>query len=161
MLERKLEKKYFKLYNRKIMKFLNKYRKKYDYDIINQFRNDIFVKLYKIKTNLPKKENELDRYIFITCKNYMHDYRRSEKKYLEYTEDNEFLENALSDNNIDNDYIIPQHYNTKFKTLGELKYNIIDYKNKGYSLNEISSILKISKRNTYTTFNQLKENENI
>jgi RNA polymerase sigma factor (sigma-70 family) len=161
MSEHKLEKKYFKLYNRKIMKFLSKYRKKYDYDIINQLRNDIFVKLYKVKTNLPKKENELDRYIFITCKNYIHDYRRSEKKYIEYTEDNEFLENALSDNNIENDYIIPQHYNTKFKTLGELKYNIIDYKNKGYSLNEISTILKISKRNTYTTFNKLKENENI
>ena len=161
MLERKLENKYFKLYNRKIMNCLNKYRKNYDYDIINQFRNDIFVKLYKIKTNLPKKENDLNKYIYIICKNYVLDYKRTEKKYIKYTEDNEFLENALSDNNIENDYIIPEHYNLKFKTLGELKHNIINYKNNGYSLNEISKILKISKRNTYTTFNQLKNYENI
>jgi hypothetical protein len=161
MLQQKEENKYFRFYNRKIMKHLNKYRKKYDYDIINQFRNDIFVKLYKIKSNLPKKENELDRYIFITCKNYVLDYKRANKPYIEYTEDNEFLENALSDNNIENDYIIPEYYNTKFKTLGELKYNLIDYKKKGYSLDEISKILKSSRTNIYKTFKIIKNNENF
>lgn len=62
------------------MKFLNKYKTKYDYDIINQFRNDIFVKLYKIKNNLPTKKNDLDKYIYVTCKNYVLDYKRKNKK---------------------------------------------------------------------------------
>ncbi len=161
MYKQKEENRYFRFYNSKIMKFLNKHRKKYDYDTINQFRNDIFVKLYNNKENLPKKTNELDKYIYITCKNYILDYKRSYKDYLEYTEDNEFLENAVSSNNIEEDYIIPQHYDIKFKSLGELKNNIIKYKNNGYSINEISKILKISRTNTYNTFKNIKINENI
>jgi DNA-directed RNA polymerase specialized sigma24 family protein len=161
MLDQKQENRYFKFYNRMIMKYLNKHRKKYDYDTINQFRNDIFIKLYTNKSKLPKKENELDKYIYITCKNYILDYKRANKPYIEYTQDNEFLENALTNNNIDEDYIIPEHYNIKFKKLGELKYSILEYKKNGYSITEISKILKKSRANIYNTFKILKHNENL
>jgi DNA-directed RNA polymerase specialized sigma24 family protein len=161
MSDQKKENRYFRFYNKRIMKYLSKHRKKYDYDTINQFRNDIFIKLYTNKSKLPKKENELDKYIYITCKNYILDYKRANKPYIEYTQDNEFLENALTSNNIEDDYIIPEHYNTKFKSFGELKYNILEYKKNGYSINEISKILKLSRTNTYSTFKKLKNNENF
>jgi RNA polymerase sigma factor (sigma-70 family) len=152
---------YFKKYNGRILKFLKKYKRYYDYDEINQFRNDIFIKLYNNFDKLPKKDNEINKYIYITCKNYIIDYKRTNSKYLEYNEDDEFFENIEGINNIEYDYIIPEHYNTKFKTLGDIKYNILDYKTKGYSITEISKIMNMPRSNIYKTFKILKENENI
>lgn len=161
MFQQKEDNKVFRIYNRKIMKFLSKHKKTYDYDTINQFRNDIFIKLYNSKSKLPKKENELEKYIYITCKNYILDYKKTSKKYIEYTEDNEFLENSIYSNNIEEDYILHDHFYKKIKTLGDLKSTIIKYKYEGYTINEISKILKISRTKTFETFKKININDNI
>lgn len=161
MIEQKKENVYYKFYNKKILKYLSKYRKNYDNDTINQLRNDIFIKLYSNKEKIPQKENELDKYIYITCRNFILNYKRSLKNNLKYTEDNDFLENSLFINNIEDNFINLEHYNLKFKKMGITKFNIINYKNQGYSLNEISKMMNIPKTNLYREFKTIKENENI
>lgn len=149
---------YFKLFNSKIMKFLHKHKNKYDKDIINQMRNDIFIKLYSNKNNLPSVENELDKYIYVTCKNLFYDYNRKDKKNIIYTENNEFLENALTENNIEDNFINFEHYNVKINNLSDIKKNIIKYKNEGYNITEISKLIGISRAETYNIYNKIKKN---
>lgn len=152
---------YYDFLNKKILKFLKKYKKNYSSDIIHDFRNDIFLKLNNKKNKLPTKKIELDKYVYITCRNCVLDFERKKKENIVYTENNEFLENSLQCNDIDDNYIIPEHYNKIFKSYGETNYKILNLKKNGYNLNEISKLLNISRTKTYNLFKKINKNANI
>jgi hypothetical protein len=156
--------KLFKVLNPQILKFLKKYYKVVNKDNIYDIRNDIFINLYKNHEKLPNDVNEINKYIYITCKNYVVNYSRIKKKqsFIEYTDDNTIIDNYDAGiNNIENDYINNEYYTYKISKMNRLKQDIVNYKNMGYSLNEISTLTNNSKTNIYRTFNNIKNNQSI
>lgn len=152
----------YKKFNPKIIKYLKKYYKTLDKEKIYELRNDIFIKLYNNYNTIPEDNNEISKYIYITCKNHMLNYKKNKDKisFIEYTDDETVIdEYSIENNNIETDYIFYDHFNYELSKLDRLKCDIINYKNMGYSLNEISKITNIPKTNIYRAFEKIKKNK--
>jgi RNA polymerase sigma factor (sigma-70 family) len=154
----------YKRLNTKIVKYLRKYYKVIDKDKINELRNDIFIKLYDDKINFPEDKNEISKYIYVTCKNHMLNYKRNIKKnsFIEYTDDETIIDEFITDdaNNIENDYIFSDYLNYELSKMDNTKRDILNYKNMGYNLNEISKIINLPKTNVYRIFDKIKKDTN-
>lgn len=161
MINNKESTKLFNKFNHKILKHLKKYYKVVNNDNIYELRNDIFLNLYKNYNNLPNDINEINKYVYITCKNHVISYTRKIKKdsFIEYTNDDSIIENSdIENNNIENDYIYSDYYEYKISKMDRINQDIINYKNMGYSLVEISELTNTPKTNIYRIFNKIKEN---
>lgn len=161
MINNKESTKLFNKFNYKILKHLRKYYNVVNNDNINELRNDIFLNLYKNYNNLPSDINEINKYVYITCKNHVISYTRKIKKdsFIEYTNDDSIIENLnIENNNIENDYIYSDYYEYKISKMDRINQDIINYKNMGYSLVEISELTNTPKTNIYRIFNKIKKN---
>lgn len=148
----------------KITKYLRKYYTIISKDSINDIKNDIFMKLYDNYDYLPKDSKEINSYVYVTCRNYVLNYKKSlkTKPKIEYIDDDDLFNNyTIGLNNIETDYITNEYYNYKISKMDRLNQDIINYKNMGYSLTEISKITKNSRSNIYRAFKLIKENDNI
>jgi RNA polymerase sigma factor (sigma-70 family) len=161
MINHKESKILYKRYNSRIIKYLKKYYNVIDKDKINELRNDIFIKLFDNIRNIPEDKNETSKYIYITCKNHMMNYKREKDKnsFIFYTDDESVIDDTLTNNNnnIENDYIFNDYLNYELSKMDRLKRDVINYKNMGYNLNEISKLTNIPKTNIYRAFNKIKQ----
>jgi DNA-directed RNA polymerase specialized sigma24 family protein len=161
MINNKESKLLYKKFNTKIIYYLRKYYKVLDKDKINELRNDIFIKIFDNYNSIPDDSNEISKYIYITCKNHMLNYKKNKDKlsFIEYTDDETVIDECISEsvNNIENDYIFSDYYNYELSKMDRLKRDILNYKNMGYTLNEISKMTNIPKTNIYRSFDKIKK----
>lgn len=161
MINNKEGKLLYKKYNTKIVNYLRKYYKILDKDKINELRNDIFIKLFDNYKSIPDDKNEISKYIYITCKNHMLNYKKNKDKisFIEYTDDETVIDECISEsiNNIENDYIFSDYYNYELSKMDRLKRDILNYKNMGYNLNEIANMTNIPKTNIYRNFDKIRK----
>jgi DNA-directed RNA polymerase specialized sigma24 family protein len=161
MINNKESKLLYKKFNPKIIKYLKKYYKTLDREKIYELRNDIFIKLFINYNTIPEDNNEISKYIYITCKNHMLNYKKNKDKisFIEYTDDESVIdESTTENNNIENEYFFYDQYNYELSKLDRLKRDILNYKNMGYNLNEIAKITNIPKTNIYRVFEKIKNN---
>jgi RNA polymerase sigma factor (sigma-70 family) len=160
MINNKESKILYKNFNPRIVRFLKKYYNIIDKDKINEIRNDIFIKLIDNHNSIPLDNNEVNKYIYITCKNHMVNYKKNKDKrsFIQYTDDDTIFNDYVTDNNnIENDYIFSDYINYELSKMDNIKKDIFNYKNMGYNLNEISKLINIPKTNIYRIFNKIKE----
>lgn len=143
---------------------INKYLKKYKYKIgdenIKELTNDIYLNIYSNLSSFPKEKKEISKYIYITCRNHLINFNKIKKIDIKYINNEDILDSITEkNNNIEDDYIIPDFINYNITHLNGNKKIIFKYKMLGYSLNEISKITKISKTHVYRLFNQIKEKD--
>lgn len=161
MINNKEGKLLYKKYNTKIVNYLRKYYKVLDKDKINELRNDIFIKLFDNYKSIPDDKNEISKYIYITCKNHMLNYKKNKDKisFIEYTDDETIIDECVFDtvNNIETDYIFNDYYNHELSKMDRLKRDILNYKNMGYNLNEIANMTNTPKTNIYRNFDKIRK----
>jgi len=160
MLNEKDASKLYKILKPQINKYLHKYRKNINNEHLKEISNDIYIKIYQNFNTLPKTKNEITKYIYVTCKNTVINYKKIKKIDIKYINDNELLEN-MSDsyNNIENTFILNDNLDYIYNKLTEDKKNIFKYKIMGHTLNEISKLTNISKSSTYRLYNEIIEND--
>lgn len=161
MINHKESKLLYKKYNPKIISYLKKYYKILDKEKINELRNDIFIKLFDNYKYLPEDTNEISKYIYVTCRNHMLNYKKNKDKnsFIEYTDDETVIDESTEDNNnIESEFIFYDEFNYELSKLDRLKSDILNYKNMGYNLNEIAKITNIPKTNIYRAFDKIKNN---